>query len=202
MAEKKVDELAGKQLVVSIQNPPEPPAVPLVKRIAKMIGVFLVIFLICFFIAVAFRQLTGKDREPEESTKEVISYMNMKLRPVTHLPTGTEYYCDETGDWYWMDASKEGEFAHDREVYIPYVFNEEAVSSTEGKWVRYDHEGKMIKGWYLDTGNQYYYDTVTGAMYKGQYLIDGWLCQFNEMTGILQSRMEAPGSVQQSQNTD
>ena len=36
-----------------------------------------------------------------------------------------------------------------------------------GKWVRYDENGHMIKGWNVQEGNTYYFDLITGAMLKG-----------------------------------
>jgi hypothetical protein len=63
--------------------------------------------------------------------------------------------------------------------------------------VRYDAEGKMVKGWYTVTedlaylyptqvGNTYYYDNRTGLMAKGDITIDGILYHFDEITGALQ----------------
>ena len=65
-----------------------------------------------------------------------------------------------------------------------------------GKWVRYDENGKMIKGWYTvkgadaaiypdQVGNTYYYDHKTGLMAKGWYTINGQEYHFNETTGVL-----------------
>ena len=67
-----------------------------------------------------------------------------------------------------------------------------------GKWVRYDSEGRMIKGWYTvsgndiaiypnQAGNTYYYDQQTGLMAKGWHTIDGTAYHFNETTGVLDS---------------
>ncbi len=67
-----------------------------------------------------------------------------------------------------------------------------------GKWVRYDSEGKMIKGWYKvqgsdeqlypeQVGNVYYYDRQTGLMAKGSVTIDGTLYTFDEISGKLTS---------------
>ena len=66
-----------------------------------------------------------------------------------------------------------------------------------GKWVRYDENGKMLKGWvtiegalaekYPDQkGNTYYYDTKTGLMAKGEITIDGETYFFDELTGVRQ----------------
>ncbi|MBO5458815.1 MAG: hypothetical protein J5981_01035, partial [Lachnospira sp.] len=52
-----------------------------------------------------------------------------------------------------------------------------------GKWVRYDENGRMVKGWSAD-GN-YYFDMITGAMAKGTTTIDGKVYTFDWITGIL-----------------
>ncbi len=67
-----------------------------------------------------------------------------------------------------------------------------------GKWVRYDSNGAMIKGWYIVIGNDeniypdqkgniYYYDHMTGLMAKGNVVIDNVQYHFNEVTGVLDS---------------
>jgi glucan-binding YG repeat protein len=73
----------------------------------------------------------------------------------------------------------------------------EAIMSGKGKWVRYDENGKMIKGWVTITGtlaeiypnqegNTYYYDYMTGLMAKGWTTIGGQQYYFDEVTGVLQ----------------
>ena len=70
----------------------------------------------------------------------------------------------------------------------------EAIIDKEGKWVRYDENGKMLKGWITiegdlaavypaQEGNTYYYDTQTGLMAKGWVTIDGVRYHFDEITG-------------------
>ncbi len=72
----------------------------------------------------------------------------------------------------------------------------DAMINKKGKWVRYDENGRMLKGWvtiegaladlYPDqAGNTYYYDTRTGLMSKGNVTIDGKECFFDETTGAL-----------------
>lgn len=69
----------------------------------------------------------------------------------------------------------------------------ECVNRGEGKWVRYDANGKMIKGWYTEDGsinpqqkgNTYFYDEQTGLMAKGWITIKGERHHFNETTGVL-----------------
>ena len=57
--------------------------------------------------------------------------------------------------------------------------------SSGGKWVRYDENGHMVKGWNEQNGNRYYFDPVTGAMAKGTVEIDGAAYAFDETTGVL-----------------
>ena len=73
---------------------------------------------------------------------------------------------------------------------------EKAIRSKKGKWVRYDGNGKMLKGWVTITGdlakvypnqkgNKYFYDYKTGAMATGYTKIDGQWYYFDEKTGVL-----------------
>ena len=73
----------------------------------------------------------------------------------------------------------------------------EYINKGYGKWVRYDADGKMYKGWYTvkeedeeyypnQVGNTYYYDFQTGLMAKGWQTIDGVEYYFDETTGVLQ----------------
>ena len=72
-----------------------------------------------------------------------------------------------------------------------------AIEQKTGKWVRYNSEGKMIKGWYTvegadaliypnQVGNTYWYDYMTGLMAKGETIIGGRTYYFDEVTGVLQ----------------
>lgn len=108
---------------------------------------------------------------------------------------GREIYDPETDGWYWLDANAEGKKAVSKEVFMPYVFQDEEPGSTEGKWVRYDENGKMYKGWVTlenwtekpeQNGNRYYYDLITGAMAKGEVVIEGQTYNFDPITGVLQ----------------
>ncbi len=136
---------------------------------------------------------------------------------------GREIYDPATDAWYWLDSVYNGAKAVGKEVWIPYIYQNEssfsdidivenANSSDEGlktlaeksirertgKWVRYDENGKMLKGWvkiegelaecYPDQkGNVYYYYHKTGLMAKGNVSIDGKDYFFNEITGVLES---------------
>lgn len=116
-----------------------------------------------------------------------------------------EVYNPYTDTWYWFEA--DGSMAVDKDVFIP--VNEEY---TDGKWVRYDSDGNMIKGedfryggWYwfdlttgemkkgfayipdgTDDGKWVYYDEINGQMYHGEsYINEGWY-RFDDVTGKMQ----------------
>ena len=129
--------------------------------------------------------------------------------------------CDmATEAWYWLDSCYDGAKACNKEVWMPYIFHDEhnwnsdrikqeaAICGTmaaqverdikahTGKWVRYDADGKMVKGWYTvqgadaaiytnQVGNTYYYDPITGLMAKGTTKIDGKIYHFDDTTGVL-----------------
>lgn len=134
---------------------------------------------------------------------------------------GREIYDPSSDGWYWLDSIYDGAKAIDKEVLIPYIYsNEAAMSDAEmrncanasddgmrdyvynamknrsGKWVRYDHNGKMMKGWVTidgslamlypsQAGNTYYYDNKTGLMAKGWITMGGRLYHFDEQSGKL-----------------
>ena len=146
---------------------------------------------------------------------------------------GREIYDPESDAWYWLDSVYEGAKAGGKEVWIPYVYQDEdqwsndpgklnaiagesatyteapdgttadmvaqvkdAILRKKGKWVRYDGNGKMMKGWvkienglekyYPDqAGKTYYYDYKTGMMAKGWTKINGKFYFFDEITGEL-----------------
>ena len=124
------------------------------------------------------------------------------------------------GKEVWMPYIYGGAKAVDKEVWIPYVYQDEdnwsveeissnaaasgpqaeqvkdTILANEGKWVRYDANGKMYKGWYTVTGrdaaiypsqsgNTYYYDPKTGLMAKGTVVIGDRSYHFDETTGVL-----------------
>lgn len=146
---------------------------------------------------------------------------------------GREIYDPGSAAWYWLDSVYDGAKACGKEVWMPYIFQNEAewkdnedelnrnaadsgadaegniehaeladqvkkaILDGTGKWVRYDENGKMLKGWvniqgdlatlYPDQkGNLYYYDRKTGLMAKGMTVIDGRTYYFDETTGVLQ----------------
>ncbi|MBR2811910.1 MAG: Ig-like domain-containing protein [Solobacterium sp.] len=115
---------------------------------------------------------------------------------IYHVERGREIYDPNSDGWYWLDAVKDGARASCKEVWMPYIYQDEKPGSTNGKWVRYDSSGRMIKGWshvedydlalYPEQAHQtYYYDLITGAMYKGTHVIDGLEYHFDELSGAL-----------------
>ena len=88
---------------------------------------------------------------------------------------GKEVYDPSTDAWYWLDAVDNGKKAVNKDVY---------QESDGGKWVRYDDQGRMVKGWNTNEAGTYYFDGITGAMAKGSVVIDGVEHYFNEATGI------------------
>jgi uncharacterized protein YjdB len=123
---------------------------------------------------------------------------------------GKEIYDPDTNAWYFLDAEDGGKVATSKDVVQPTNWDEynadpagyEQRAAEDGsmwKWVRYDSEGKMIKGWCSgtadsstkidnasDAGNEatYYFDPDTGEMAKGDVVIDNVLCHFDEATGV------------------
>ncbi len=130
----------------------------------------------------------------------------------------------QIGVWFWLDSVYDGAKAVGKEVWMPYIYQDEAkwddatkasiaaesdygmegmggcvlyaINNKAGKWVRYDNNGRMLKGWvtiegdlekaYPDQkGNTYYYDTRTGLMAKGKVKIDGKEYEFDGITGAL-----------------
>ena len=91
---------------------------------------------------------------------------------------GKEIYDPASDAWYWLDSVNNGAMAVSKDVY---------QDSNGGKWVRYDANGHMIKGWNTNSQGTYYFDLITGAMAKGTVVIDGITCVFDYNTGILQS---------------
>ena len=88
---------------------------------------------------------------------------------------GKEIYDPDSDAWYWLDANQGGAKAVNKDVY---------QESNGGKWVRYDANGHMIKGWDTNDDGTYYFDLITGAMAKGDIVVDNLPCSFDTVTGI------------------
>ena len=91
---------------------------------------------------------------------------------------GKEIYDPDSDAWYWLDANPGGAKAVSKDVY---------QESNGGKWVRYDANGHMIKGWDTNDDGTYYFDQVYGTMAKGIVTIDGNLYLFDVDTGVMQA---------------
>ena len=108
---------------------------------------------------------------------------------------GKEIYDPDSDAWYWLDNIDEGKKAVSKDVYQESKADD---TGTIGKWVRYDAEGHMVKGWNTNADGTYYFDPVYGTMAKGIVEIDGVTYVFDEESGILQEPEEdplSPGNV-------
>jgi len=100
---------------------------------------------------------------------------------------GKEIYDSESDAWYWLDNVQQGAVARSKDVYQESEAGEWAENEDgTGKWVRYDAEGHMIKGWDTNENGTYYFDVIYGTMAKGTVTIDGQVYNFAVDTGILQ----------------
>ncbi len=98
---------------------------------------------------------------------------------------GKEIYDSERGAWYWLDSVLDGAVATSKDVYQESAAGEWADNADgTGKWVRYDENGHMIKGWQTTENGTYYFDKIYGTMAKGSVVIDGIPCYFDPNTGI------------------
>lgn len=163
---------------------------------------------------------TGKSYWYERGVRQG-TYNDLKAVVGDGTVRGREIYDPESNAWYWLDSVYDGAKAVGKEVWMPYIYQDEdkwsdtdkrriayesdegmgeqvykAIRNKEGKWVRYDENGKMIKGWITiygrlaelypkQKGNRYYYDNRTGLMAKGWTVIDGRTYYFDEITGVL-----------------
>ena len=169
-----------------------------------------------------FCRYNGKDYWYENGVRQAVpGDPNNLIDEKYHTERGREIYDPKTKAWYWLDSVFDGAKAVGKEVWMPYIYQEEAnwsaadkqkiayesdpgmgefvfeaMQKKDGKWVRYDQNGKMMKGWVTITGdlarlypgqngNTYYYDTRTGLMAKGWLTIEGKRHHFDEISGKL-----------------
>ncbi len=98
---------------------------------------------------------------------------------------GKEIYDPDSDAWYWLDAVQGGAMTVSKDVYQESAAGQWADKPDgTGKWVRYDENGHMVKGWQTTEKGTYYFDLITGAMAKGAGDIDGVPCAFDKYTGI------------------
>lgn len=98
---------------------------------------------------------------------------------------GKEIYDPASDAWYWLDAVDQGKKATSKDVYQESEAGQWADRPDgTGKWVRYDAQGHMIKGWSAD--KRYYFDPIYGTMAKGDAVIDGRTYHFDKNTGVRQ----------------
>ena len=96
---------------------------------------------------------------------------------------GKEIYDPSSNEWYWLDNVQLGAAAKSKDVYMESQADD---AGTIGKWVRYDADGHMVKGWQTTDAGKYYFDNIYGTMAKGEVIIDGVSYYFDVDTGILQ----------------
>ncbi len=99
---------------------------------------------------------------------------------------GKEIYDEASDGWYWLDNVLGGAKAVSKDVYQDSFSAYPDQPDGTGKWVRYDENGRMIKGWQYTDAGTYYFEEVTGSMAKGTVTIEGVEYHFDEATGILQ----------------
>ena len=98
---------------------------------------------------------------------------------------GKEIYDPDSDAWYWLDAVQGGAMTVSKDVYQESAAGQWADRPDgTGKWVRYDENGHMVKGWQTTEKGTYYFDPTYGTMAKGVTEIDGVPCAFDQNTGI------------------
>ena len=101
---------------------------------------------------------------------------------------GKEIYDPSTEAWYWLDCVQNGAVAKNKDVYQESAAGQWGAGTDEngekvGKWVRYDANGHMVKGWQTTEAGTYYFDPVYGTMAKGLVEIEKNIFYFEPTEG-------------------
>jgi len=108
---------------------------------------------------------------------------------------GKEIYDNVSDAWYWLDNDNGGAKAVSKDVYQESESGQWGDIDKDGvkygKWVRYDENGCMIKGWSVTDKGSYYFDRIYGTMAKGYATIDGTEYYFNPDTGVMERELGA-----------
>jgi len=163
--------------------------------------------------------------EPEDNTlyKAVSIKSGASAQADAGIARDHQIYAPVSNNLYIFDTNAyAASTSSNKEVFVPYIYQNEQkwdeatmreianqsdpgmrelvyqdMMNKKGKWIRYDQNGKIVKGWITiegdlaekypnQAGNTYYYDTVTGTMARGTITIDGVCYNFNEVTGVLE----------------
>ena len=128
-----------------------------------------------------WHSMDGKDYWYEAGKRQGYDPNNAAYR-------GKEIYDPASDAWYWLDNVQQGAKAVSKDVYQESEAGDWAENADgTGKWVRYDANGHMVKGWDTNNDGTYYFDQVYGTMAKGIVTIDGNLYLFDVDTGVMQA---------------
>ena len=138
----------------------------------------------------------GKDYWYENGVRQGYDPNNTDYR-------GKEIYDPSSGAWYWLDNVQQGAKAVSKDVYQESDAGQWADREDgTGKWVRYDENGHMVKGWQTTDAGTYYFDVTYGTMAKGSAVIDGSSYYFDPNTGILQNSVSVQNGWWSSDGKD
>jgi len=127
----------------------------------------------------------------EDGVRQGVRYLEDGTRDPSYR--GKEIFDPETNAWYWLDNDQDGAVARSKDVYQESAAGEWAeCADGTGKWVRYDAEGHMVKGWDENWAGQFYFDLQYGTMAKGYATIGNMEYYFNMQTGVLESSRRVP----------
>ena len=120
------------------------------------------------------------------------SWKRQGYNPYDSSYRGKEIYDPASNGWYWLDNVQQGAKTVSKDVYQESEAGDWAENADgTGKWVRYDANGHMVKGWDTNNDGTYYFDQVYGTMAKGIVTIDGNLYLFDVDTGVMQASITA-----------